>query len=87
MLYYCLRVLLDLFVKHVLLGNGRVVLGTTPETLGILPTYEDSFFLLFCLEYVIFVSFCSNLTINRRVMQNSLLFSFLLQKQKTRVAK
>jgi hypothetical protein len=37
----------DLFVKHVLLGNGRIVLGSTPEALGILPTAEarrlDSF--------------------------------------------
>ena len=38
---------MDLFVKHVLLGNGRIVLGRTPAALGILPTSEarklDSF--------------------------------------------
>jgi hypothetical protein len=41
------RLVVDQFVKHVLLGNGRVVLGSTPEALGILPTAEarrlDSF--------------------------------------------
>ena len=43
----CCRVWLDPFVKHALLGNGRIVLGGTPEALGILPTAEarqlDSF--------------------------------------------
>jgi hypothetical protein len=34
------RLILDLFVKHVLLRNGRVRIGHTPEELGILPTPE-----------------------------------------------
>jgi len=34
------RLVLDLFVKHVLLRNGRVRMGHTPEELGILPTPE-----------------------------------------------